>query len=141
VPRKRDTRSVISTFGERKHMKSKLLGFGSFFCSIYLLVMTAAIIVMPMFVDMEGEIPVPLRPLVIIAMSLLFVAVLGTWFFIIFDIVHIARNPVLSGGKKAGWICAIWFLNIFVIPVYWLNHQKGNHRTTNCTLSAGAAEA
>ena len=122
-------------------MKSKLLGIGSFCCSAYLLLMTVTIMVMPMFVNMEGEIPVPLRPVVVVAMILLLIAVLGIWFFIIFDIIHVARNTALSGGAKAGWICAIWFLNIFVISVYWMKHQRGTHRTTNCTLSAEAAEA
>ena len=108
-------------------MKSKLLGFVSFFCSIYILVITVTIMVMPIFVDMDGEIPVPLRPVVVGAMILLFMAVLGIWFLIIFDIIHIARNPVLSGKTKIGWICVIWFLNIFVIPIYWLKHQRTNH--------------
>ena len=111
-------------------MKSKLLGFGSIFCSAYIFLMIITIIALPLFVDMEREIPVSFRPFLIVALILLFLTVLGTWFFIIFDIVHVARNPAFSGGAKAGWICAIWFLNIFVIPIYWMKHQRQNNRIT-----------
>ncbi len=111
-------------------MKRKLLGFGSIFCPASVLIAIAAIVGMPFFVDMGGEIPAPMRPLVVIGMILLFLSVIGTWFLIIFDIIHAATNPALSGGVKAAWICAIWFLNVFVIPIYWAKHLRHAHRTT-----------
>jgi hypothetical protein len=111
-------------------MKRKLLGFGSFFCPAVVLLAIAAIAVMPLFFDMDGEIPVPMRPFVVIGMILLFLGVIGTWFFIIFDIIHAANNPVFSGGAKVAWICAIWCLNVFAIPLYWAKHLRHEPRTT-----------
>jgi hypothetical protein len=86
--------------------------------------MAVALCVLPFFVDMEGEIPASFRPIFVASLALLVLSVIGVWFFIIYDIIHVARNQALSGGAKAGWICAIWFLNVFVIPVYWLKHQR-----------------
>jgi hypothetical protein len=59
-------------------------------------------------------------PFLVGSAILMFITVVLLWFFIIFDIVHAARNPTLSGGQKAAWICAIWFLNILIIPIYGL---------------------
>jgi|688.fasta_scaffold251816_1 hypothetical protein len=115
-------------------MKRKLLGFGSIFCPAFVLIAIAAIVAMPFFVDMGGEIPVPMRPFVVIGMILLLLSGIGTWFFIIFDIIHAAKNPAFSGGVKAAWICAIWFLNVFVIPIYWAKHLRHEHRTTPPTV-------
>ncbi len=105
-------------------MKEKIIGFGSLFCPIYALLMVITITFMPMFVDMESEIPVALRPAVGVCMVLLLLSVIGTWFFIIYDIVHVARKPDFSGSAKVGWICAIWFLNMFAIPIYWMKYLR-----------------
>ncbi|KAA3657759.1 MAG: hypothetical protein DWQ04_27150 [Chloroflexi bacterium] len=105
-------------------MKSKLLGFGSFFFPAFIVFIIITVMLMPMYVDMEGEIPVPLRPYVVGSLILLFLSVIGLWFFIIYDIVHAVRNPNLSTKTKICWICAIWFLNIFVIPIYWTKHLR-----------------
>jgi hypothetical protein len=81
-------------------------------------------VVLALSVDPEGEIPVAWRAWVVGGILLLFAAVAGVWFFIIYDIVHAARNPRLSGGAKAGWIWAICFLNVFAIPAYWAMHLR-----------------
>ena len=110
-------------------MKQKLLGLGSFLLPAYVIVAMAALIVLAPNIDPDARVPDKAIPFLTVGMVLLFVSVLGVWFFIIFDIIHAAKNPSLSGGAKAGWICALWFLNIFAIPVYWMKHLRRNHQT------------
>ncbi|RPJ38565.1 MAG: hypothetical protein EHM35_04245 [Planctomycetaceae bacterium] len=102
----------------------RLLVIGSIVFPAYVLATIVVILLLPLFADMDSEIPPKLVMPVILAIVLLFISVAGIWFFIIFDIVHVARNDRFSGGVKAGWICAIWFLNIFSIPVYALKHLR-----------------
>ena len=102
----------------------RLLVIGSIVFPAYVLATIVVILLLPLFADMDSEIPPKLVMPVILAIVLLFISVAGIWFFIIFDIVHVARNDRFSGGVKAGWICAIWFLNIFSIPVYGLKHLR-----------------
>ena len=83
--------------------------------------MIAVLIIAP-GVDPEAQVPDDVIPFLIIGMVLLFISVAGVWFFIIYDTIHVAKNKASSSGAKAGWICAIYFLNIFIIPVYWLKH-------------------
>ncbi len=120
-------------------MKQKLLGLGSFIFPAYVVVAMVALMFLAPNVDPDAQIPDKVIPLLITGMIFLFLSVLGTWFFIIFDIIHAAKNPDFSGGAKAGWICAIWFLNIFAIPVYWMKHLRGNHRTTDSTVPSEGA--
>jgi hypothetical protein len=109
-------------------MKDKLLGFGSIFCPAYVVLACMTAVLLPLFVDMGEEIPRTLIPVFVLFMILLVTAVLGSWFFIIYYIIHVVRNPAFSGGRKAGWICALWFLNVFAIPWYWMKHLRGHHR-------------
>ena len=110
-------------------MKQQLLGLGSFIFPGYVVAAMVVLMLVAASIDPDAQIPDKAIPLLVIGMIFLFISVLGTWFFIIFDIIHAVRNPSLSGGAKAGWICAIWFLSIFAIPVYWMKHLRGNHRT------------
>jgi len=103
-------------------MKRRLLVLGSFVFSLYILLMIPTVFIMLSFVNPDDEIPVALRPIVVIALILEFLSVFGVCFFIIYDIIHIVRNKTFSSGAKVGWICAIWFLNVFAIPVYGLKH-------------------
>ena len=63
-------------------------------------------------------------PFMIATMAIIFLSVIITWFFIIYDIIHIARREDFSSGMKVGWVCAIWFLNIFTIPIYAFKYFK-----------------
>jgi len=108
---------------------NRLLVIGSIVFPAYVFVMLVAVLLLPLFADMEREIPPEFWVPVILALVLTFISVAGIWFFIIFDIVHVARNAGLSGGAKAGWICALWFLNIFSIPIYGLKHLRAPKRT------------
>jgi hypothetical protein len=73
-------------------------------------------------VKLEDEIPPPLRPVVGLALVLLLISVIGVFSFVIFDIIHASRNARLSNRDRVAWICALWFLNVFVIPIYWYRH-------------------
>ncbi len=110
-------------------MKNKLLGIGSILFPIYTIVSMGFALFIAVTVDPEAQIPDSVLPFLITGMIFLFISVIGIWFFIIYDIIHIAKNHEMSGGKKACWICGIWFLNIFVIPVYWFRHLKSNPKT------------
>ena len=104
---------------------NRLLVIGSIVFPAYVLVTLVAVMLLPLLVDdMEKELPPGYIVPIILAFVVEAISVAGIWFFIIFDIVHIARNARFSGGVKAGWICAIWFLNLFSIPVYGLKHLR-----------------
>lgn len=105
-------------------MTSKILGAGSFFCSSCIILLTIAGSVTTAFVYPNGQFPGPLRPVIAGAWALGTAAILGTWFFIIYDVAHAATNPRLSRTAKAGWICAICSLSVFVIPLYWMKYQR-----------------
>jgi hypothetical protein len=78
--------------------KRVLVGVGSLLCPAVFLAGGAVMVVLAFSVDPDGEIPVEWRAWVVGGILLLFAAVAGVWFFIIYDIVHAARNPRLSGG-------------------------------------------
>lgn len=65
-----------------------------------------------------NDIPSVLKPLLIFLFLIALISVIGIWFFIIYEIIHIVKNRKFSDNAKAGWIFAVWFLNIFVIPIY-----------------------
>jgi hypothetical protein len=70
------------------------------------------------------EIPPQMIPYLAMTVGLLFLSVIGIWFFIVYDIVHIAKRQEFSSAKKVGWICAIWCLSIFTIPIYAFKYFK-----------------
>lgn len=111
-------------------MKNKLLGIGSFVFTLYIIFAIVVAFILSKNVDPAAQIPRNMLPFVVTGMILLFISVIGVWFFIIYDIVHIAKNQTLTGGAKAGWIFAIWFFNIFIIPVYWFLHLKDRGKNT-----------
>lgn len=122
-------------------MKYRLLGLGSIFCPVFVILASVTLALMPLSVNVDGEIAGPMLPFFVTGMILLILSVIGTWFFIIYDIIHAAKNDAFSGGKKAAWICAIWFLNVFVIPIYWAKHLKQKHRTAPPALPSPAPRA
>ena len=105
-------------------MKQKLLGIGSVIFPIYVIAAMVALIVLAPNIEPDARIPERLIPLFAAGMIFLFISVIGIWFFIIYDIIHTAKNKSLSGGAKACWIIAIWFLNIIIIPIYWFVHIR-----------------
>lgn len=102
----------------------RLLVIGSIVFPAYVFAIVVVVLLLSLFVDMESETPPEFIGPIILAIVLTFISVAGGWFFIVFDIVHIARNDRFSAGAKAGWICAIWFLNIFSIPTYGLKYLR-----------------
>lgn len=110
-------------------MKSKLIAFGSFACPAVVILVCIAVLIMPFVVNLEDEIPVSFRPAVVMVMVLLLLSVIGVWFFIVYDIIHVTQNSNVPEKARVGWICAILLLNVFVIPVYWMKYIKQNHRT------------
>jgi hypothetical protein len=105
-------------------MKKKLLGIGSLLFPAYVIAVLIVAALMSFCMEADARIPEAFLPAVVALLVFTFLSVAGLWFFITFDIAHIAMNPRLSGGAKAGWICAIWFLHVFSIPVYWFKHLR-----------------
>jgi len=110
-------------------VKSKLLAIGSVLFPICFLFIYVTFNIMGLFVNMEP-------PLVNVVIILLYLSIGGIWFFIIYYTVQAAQSQSFSRAAKAGWICALWFLSVFAIPVYWFRfvrqqHQK--HPTTGST--------
>ena len=105
-------------------IKRKLLGIGSFLLPIIIIIELIIALVISQAVDTNAQFPEHMIPILIIGMCLLFISVIGVWFYIIYDIIHIVQNPLLSGKTKVVWIIAIWCLNVFLIPVYWFKYQK-----------------
>jgi len=108
----------------RRDMKEKLVAVGSFLCPGLILCTLVLLLVLQSTVDMEAEIPPPLRIWVGVFMALQFLSVMGVWALIIYDLLHIVRNPRFTNQQRLVWILLLWVLNIFVIPIYWLKHLK-----------------
>ena len=75
-------------------------------------------------------------PLANVILTWLCLSMGGSLFFIIYYTVQVAGSQSFSWAAKAGWICALWFLHVFAVPVYWFRfvrqqHQK--HPTTGST--------
>ncbi len=105
-------------------MRNKLLGIGSLLFPAYAIAMLIVAALMSFCVEADARIPEAFLPAVVALLVFTFLSVAGLWFFIIFDIVHIPMNPRLSGGAKAGWICVIWFLHVFCVPVHWFKQLR-----------------
>lgn len=105
-------------------MKDKLIAFGSFFCPGVIVLMVLLLLVLPSFVDMEAEVSQNVQIVVGVAMTLLFLCVFGTWSLIIHLFMHVVKNEQLTQGQKAGWLCGLWLLSVFTIPLYWLRHLR-----------------
>lgn len=48
-----------------------------------------------------------------------FVAVVLCYGVMIWYIIKTCKNPEFTTGTKVGWGVALYFLNVFVFPVYW----------------------
>ena len=104
---------------------NRFLVIGSIVFPAYLFMMILAVLLLAVFgEDMEEELPPEYIMPVILALVLELISVAGLWFFIIYDIIHVVRNDRLSRGIKAAWICAIYCLNIFSIPIYALKYFR-----------------
>lgn len=62
-----------------------------------------------------------------------FICIVGILFFVVYDIIHVARRHSLSLEIKIAWACALFFLNIITIPVYGFIYFRddGRHATIN----------
>jgi len=109
---------------KRSETKDKLIAVGSFVCPGIILLSLIVLGVLPLMVDLEAEVPESLRLLVGGAMLLMFLSVIGTWILIVYDFIHVIGNTAFSNGEKIAWLLALWLLNIFAIPVYWVKHLK-----------------
>ncbi len=104
-------------------MKNTILKFLSL-ASPLLFIGTITVFFLLLANSSGDEIPSQLIPYVATTVGLLFLSVIGIWFFIVYEIIHIAKKEEFSSGTKVGWICAIWFLNIFTIPIYAFKYFK-----------------
>jgi hypothetical protein len=107
-------------------MKQKLLAIGSIACPAIFLAEIVLIFLIAQHVDPDALIPRHLLPWVVVGMLLLLASVIGVWFYIIYFMIHAIKSPALSNGTKAAWICGLWFLNVFVIPIYWFVHMRND---------------
>jgi hypothetical protein len=54
--------------------------------------------------------------------------VIGILFFVVYDIIHVARRQSLPFGAKIAWACAIFFLSIVTVPVYGLIYFRDDSK-------------
>jgi hypothetical protein len=55
-------------------------------------------------------------------------AIIGLGILVIYDTIHVLRNPVPTGLAKVGWVCGLWLLPVAAVPIYWVRHQKSARR-------------
>ena len=63
-------------------------------------------------------------PFVALTGIALFLSIVTMCFFIVFDIIQIAKRRSLSGAAKAGWIVALLVCGLLAVPVYGLLNFK-----------------
>jgi hypothetical protein len=101
-------------------MKTTILKIGSIIVPIVFVVVVVAFVVLVRTAGPDDQLPAAVVPYLAASAIIMFLSVGCLWFYIIFYIIHAAKNSRLAGGWKAAWICALWFLNIIVIPIYGL---------------------
>lgn len=72
----------------------------------------------------DDQLNTDMIPYIALSGLALFLCLVAMMFFIVFDIIQIAKRRSFSGVAKAGWICAVLFLSIIAVPVYGLTYFK-----------------
>lgn len=65
--------------------------------------------------------------LVILMSALVILAVVSCYAVMIFYMVKACKNPNLTTGTKVLWCVLLYFLNIFIFPVFWFKYLKNEY--------------
>ena len=108
-------------------MKRMFLRFGGLVVPILLIGTLVAFVVLLGTAGPDDQLPSVVVLFLAATVITVFLCVAALWFFIIYDIIHVARNPAFTNAQKVAWICGIWCLNVFVIPFYGMKFFKSDN--------------
>lgn len=65
--------------------------------------------------------------LVVLIFAITILAVVSCYAVMIFYMVKACKNPYLTTGTKVLWCVLLYFLNVFVFPVFWFIYLKNEY--------------
>lgn len=109
-------------------MNYKMLRGASILLPILGILFAAAIYFMARRESPADPIPDYLLPWIALSGIATFLCLIGILFFVIYDIIHVARRRSIPFGTKIAWACALFFLNIVTVPAYGLIYFRDDGR-------------
>jgi hypothetical protein len=109
-------------------MNYRMLRGASILLPVLGIVLTVAIYFMMRREAPADPIPEEFIPWIALSGIATFICLVGVLFFVVYDIIHVARRHSLPFGVKIAWACAIFFLSIISIPVYGLVYFRDDGR-------------
>lgn len=109
-----------------KMFKRFLLGAASIIPSIYIVLIMFFALSMSNSPNANEIIPVEYRIYVVLALIFTLLSVLTVLGLMAYYMLNIDKNKNISENKKLIWVCCLFFLNVFVIPLYWLLYIRNS---------------